>query len=82
MNIKNYILGEWSNGNGIEIEHFHAISGDLISTCSSDGLDYGSILEYGRKVGSTALRKMTFQQRGEMLKSLALYLNKRKENFY
>jgi oxepin-CoA hydrolase / 3-oxo-5,6-dehydrosuberyl-CoA semialdehyde dehydrogenase len=82
MNIKNYILGEWSNGNGIEIEHFHAISGDLISTCSSDGLDYGSILEYGRKVGSTALRKMTFQQRGEMLKALALYLNKRKENFY
>jgi oxepin-CoA hydrolase/3-oxo-5,6-dehydrosuberyl-CoA semialdehyde dehydrogenase len=82
MNIKNYILGEWSNGNGIEIEHFHAISGDLISTCSSNGLDYGSILEYGRKVGSTALRKMTFQQRGEMLKALALYLNKRKENFY
>ncbi len=82
MNVKNYVLGGWSKGNGIEIEHFHAISGELIGTCSSEGLDYGSILEYGRKVGSTALRKMTFQQRGEMLKALALHLNKRKEKFY
>ena len=82
MNVKNYVLGRWSKGNGIEIEHFHAITGELIGTCSSEGLDYGSILEYGRKVGSTALRKMTFQERGEMLKALALHLNKRKENFY
>jgi oxepin-CoA hydrolase / 3-oxo-5,6-dehydrosuberyl-CoA semialdehyde dehydrogenase len=82
MNVKNYVLGKWTKGNGTEIEHFHAISGDLISTCSSEGLDYASILEYGRNVGSTALRKLTFQQRGEMLKSLALHLNKRKEKFY
>ena len=82
MNVKNYVLGQWTEGKGTEIEHFHAISGDLISTCSSEGLDYGAILEYGRNIGSTALRKMTFQQRGEMLKSLALHLNKRKESFY
>ena len=39
-------------------------------------------LNFGRDKGSTALRKMTFQQRGEMLKSLALYLHKRKDQFY
>ena len=82
MEVKNYVLGEWIAGKGSEIEHLHAISGDFIGTCSSKGLDYGAILDYGRKKGSSALRKMTFQQRGEMLKSLALYLNKRKENFY
>ena len=82
MEVKNYVLGEWIAGKGSEIEHQHAISGATISTCSSDGLDYGAILDYGRKKGSSALRKMTFQQRGEMLKSLALHLNKRKENFY
>ena len=42
----------------------------------SKGLDYENILRYGREKGSAALRKMTFQQRGEMLKSLALYLHK------
>jgi oxepin-CoA hydrolase/3-oxo-5,6-dehydrosuberyl-CoA semialdehyde dehydrogenase len=82
MEIKNYVLGEWISGEGSEIDHIHAITGEIISTTSSKGLDFSSILEYGRKKGSSALRKMTFQQRGEMLKSLALHLNKRKEVFY
>ena len=75
MEIKNYVLGEWTSGEGAEIDHIHAITGEIISTTSSKGLDFSSILEYGRKKGSSALRKMTFQQRGEMLKSLALHLN-------
>ena len=82
MEIKNYVLGEWISGEGAEIDHIHAITGEIISTTSSKGLDFSSILEYGRKKGSYSLRKMTFQQRGEMLKSLALHLNKRKEVFY
>lgn len=82
MEIKNYVLGEWISGEGTEIDHIHAITGEIISKTSSKGLDFSSILEYGRKKGSSALRKMTFQQRGEMLKSLALHLNKRKEVFY
>ena len=82
MEIKNYVLGEWISGEGTEIDHIHAINGEIISTTSSKGLDFSSILEYGRKKGSSALRKMTFQQRGEMLKLLALQLNKRKEAFY
>ena len=82
MEIKNYVLGKWISGEGTEIDHIHAINGEIISTTSSKGLDFSSILEYGRKKGSSALRKMTFQQRGEMLKLLALQLNKRKEVFY
>lgn len=82
MEIKNYVLGNWISGEGKEIDHINAITGEFISSTSSKGLDFKEILEYGRKKGSPALRKMTFQQRGEMLKSLALYLNKRKEIFY
>tara|TARA_Y100000991_G_C21970619_1_gene349247 strand:- start:327 stop:2375 length:2049 start_codon:yes stop_codon:yes gene_type:complete len=82
MVVKNYVLGEWILGEGTEIDHIHAITGEIISSTSSKGLDFSSILDYGRKKGSSALRKMTFQQRGEMLKSLALHLNKRKEIFY
>ena len=61
MEIKNYVLGEWISGEGTEIDHIHAITGEIISTTSSKGLDFSSILEYGRKKGSSALRKMTFQ---------------------
>lgn len=82
MEIKNYVLGEWISGQGKEIDHFHSITGEHISTVSSKGIDYSTVFEYGRKKGSSALRKMTFQQRGEMLKSLALYLIKRKDVFY
>ena len=82
MEVKNYILGNWVEGEGNEITFQHAINGEIIGKCSSKGLDYEHILRYGREKGSTALRKMTFQQRGEMLKSLALYLHKRKDQFY
>ena len=82
MEVKNYVQGEWVSGKGKEINHFHAITGEHISSTSSEGIDYKAILEYGRDKGSSSLRKMTFQQRGEMLKSLALYLLKRKEVFY
>tara|TARA_B100001287_G_scaffold64598_2_gene52519 strand:+ start:611 stop:2656 length:2046 start_codon:yes stop_codon:yes gene_type:complete len=82
MEVKNYILGNWVAGKGTEVEFEHAITGEKFGSCSSEGLDYEAILEYGRSHGSTALRKMTFQQRGEMLKSLALYLHKRKDIFY
>nr|MCH9660984.1 phenylacetic acid degradation bifunctional protein PaaZ [Bacteroidota bacterium] len=46
-----------------------------------EGLDVPAILQYGREKGNV-LRKMTFQERGLMLKKLAMYLNKRKEQFY
>ena len=82
MEVKNYVLGDWVEGEGTEVTFQHAINGETIGTCSSKGLDYEHILRYGREKGSTALRKMTFQQRGEMLKSLALYLHKRKDQFY
>ena len=82
MEIKNYVLGEWISGQGKEIDHFHSITGKHISSVSSKGIDYSAVFDYGRSKGSSALRKMTFQQRGEMLKSLALYLIKRKDVFY
>jgi oxepin-CoA hydrolase/3-oxo-5,6-dehydrosuberyl-CoA semialdehyde dehydrogenase len=39
-------------------------------------------LDYGRKVGGIPLRKMTFQERGRMLKALALFLLERKNQYY
>jgi len=82
MTIQNYIQGKWISGEGTELEVFNSINGDFIGGVSSLGLDYEAILDYGRKVGGKALRKMTFQERGLMLKALALHLNKNKKKFY
>ncbi|GAB4491171.1 MAG: phenylacetic acid degradation bifunctional protein PaaZ [Saprospiraceae bacterium] len=80
--LQNYVLGQWTPGTGDGIPQYHAITGEIISTASSEGLDYAAILDYGRKTGNPALRRMTFHERGRMLKALALYLLERKEKYY
>jgi oxepin-CoA hydrolase / 3-oxo-5,6-dehydrosuberyl-CoA semialdehyde dehydrogenase len=82
MKLKNYASGKWIEGEGKGTELFNSITGEKIFEASSAGLDFGSMLEYARKVGGPALRKMTFHERGRMLKALALHLNSKKEDFY
>jgi oxepin-CoA hydrolase/3-oxo-5,6-dehydrosuberyl-CoA semialdehyde dehydrogenase len=80
--LQHYALGGWHEGSGDgEILH-HAITGEPIFSHTIEGLDFKEILQYGRTVGNPALRKMTFQERGMMLKALAFYLMERKEKFY
>ena len=78
---QHYIKGEWISGKGEGQPIFDSITGEHFTNVTTDGLEVSSILEYGREKGNT-LRKMTFQERGNMLKSLALYLTKKKQQFY
>lgn len=80
--VKNYAQGQWVEGSGNQKELFNAVTGDAIATASSQGLEFGAMMEYARSVGGPALRKMTFTQRGLMLKALALHLLSKKEEFY
>lgn len=79
--LENYIQGQWTPGDGDGIPLHNAINGNLVATATTKGLDFGDILQYGRDNGE-ALRKMTFWERGVMLKKLAMYLMKRKDAFY
>ena len=79
---QNYILGNWENGQGVETTIYHAITGKTLGSVSSEGIDFSEVLNYGRNVGGPILRKMTFQERGRMLKALALFLVERKERYY
>lgn len=80
--MENYALGQWVKGKSDGQVLYHAINGSEIAVASSEGLDFGEMMDYARSVGGPVLRKMTFQQRGLMLKRLALYLLERKEEFY
>lgn len=79
---QNYILGDWMNGDGVETQLFHAVTNAELGSVSSAGIDYEQVLDYGRRTGGRSLRKMTFQERGRMLKALALFLMERKECYY
>ncbi len=78
----NYITGHWIEGDGNGQELYNAVNGEVVAFATTKSLDFASILEYGRTKGNPALRKMTFQQRGLMLKALALHLLVKKEKFY
>jgi oxepin-CoA hydrolase / 3-oxo-5,6-dehydrosuberyl-CoA semialdehyde dehydrogenase len=79
---QHYVQGKWTSATGEGKPSYDAVTGEFIAETSVEGLDIPAILHYGRTKGGSTLRKMTFQERGNMIKSLALYLTKKKEAFY
>lgn len=82
ISLQNFAEGKWvaSPQNGEIL--YNAITGEPIYIASSQMLDFDAMMRYARKTASQKLRKMSFQERGLMLKKLALHLLKHKETFY
>ena len=80
--LENYIAGKWVKGDGDGQLLFNAVTGEAVAAASSKGLVFKSMTDYARTVGNPALRKMTFHQRGNMLKALALHLRNHLDKFY
>ena len=78
---QHYIQGQWIDGKGEGTAILDSVTGEHFTNVTTEGLDIPEILQYGRQKGDT-LRKMTFQERGLMLKKLAFYLQKKKRQFY
>ena len=80
--LENYITGNWITGDGDGQQLYNAVTGESIGAATTKGLDFKSITDYARTEGNPALRKMTFHERGNMLKALALHLRKHLDKFY
>lgn len=78
----NYITGKWITGDGDGQLLYNAVTGEPVAKATTKGLDFAAITDYARKVGNPALRKMTFHQRGNMLKAVALHLRNHLPRFY
>lgn len=78
---QSYIQGNWTQGKGEGYPIFDSVTGEHFTNVNVEGFDIPEVLAYGREKAN-ALRKMTFQERGNMLKSLAFYLQKKKKHFY
>lgn len=79
--LQNYALGKWHLPIGSETPQYNAYNSNLVSV-AGDFSDYEAMCNYARNVGSKALRKMTFFERGMMLKNLALFLTGQKSKYY
>ncbi len=80
--LTSYIMGKWVQGEGEGRKIYHALTNETLYTVTTEGLPLADSLEYGRKVGGETLSALTFQQRGQMLKSLAKYLLEHKAHLY
>ncbi len=80
--LQNYVTGKWITGDGDGQLLYNAVTGEPIAAATTKGLDFKAMIEYGRKTGNPALRKMSFHQRGNMLKALALHLREHLDKFY
>ena len=80
--LENYISGQWITGDGEGQLLYNAVTSEPIAIASTKGLDFASVLSYARQTGNPALRKMTFHERGNMLKALAMHLRKHLPKFY
>ena len=72
--LQNYAFGKWVAGAGNEEILLDASTGDTVAKLNVDGPDYAAMMNFAREKGNKALRKMTFQQRGRMLKALAFLM--------
>ena len=80
--LENYVTGRWITGDGEGQILYNAVTGQPLAAAGTKGLDFKAITDYARTVGNPALRKMTFHQRGNMLKALALHLRNHLPELY
>src|SRR3954453_3527809 len=80
--LQSYVGGAWTTPADDGQPVLDAATGDLICRVSSEGIDVAEALGFGRTVGGSALRGLTFHERAGLLKSLATHLNDQREVLY
>jgi len=78
----NFVTGRWIEGEGDMQILADAVTGIPLYQAGTGGIDFQDLINYARTKGNPALRKMSFHERGRMLKALALHLQNHLEKFY
>ena len=77
--LESYLLGAWHAGQGEPAILVDPTTEEPIAECRSADVDWQAVLEHARQVGGPALRALSFQERGELLKALAAAIHEYRE---
>jgi len=80
--VRSYVVGEWYEAAEGFVTLSNPSSGAEIARVSSQGVDFGAVLSYAREMGGSALRAMTFAERGEMLMALSKAIRNGREELF
>ena len=82
MQLKSYVQGRWHAGERDAQVLRDATTGQVVAEASSSGIHFAGALQYARRNGGTALRRLTFHERAALLKRVAKMLTEHKDEFY
>jgi oxepin-CoA hydrolase/3-oxo-5,6-dehydrosuberyl-CoA semialdehyde dehydrogenase len=80
--LESYLQDRWQTADGAGDVLRDATTGEEVAALGRGGFDLAAALDHGRTVGQRSLRALTFQQRGQLLKELALALTEVKDELY
>lgn len=82
LTLLNFARDQWVQGAGALAELPSAVTGELVATTGSGGIDFKAMLDHARRTGGPALRRLTFHDRAHRLKALGAAIMARKEELY
>jgi oxepin-CoA hydrolase / 3-oxo-5,6-dehydrosuberyl-CoA semialdehyde dehydrogenase len=80
--LASYVKGAWVTPSEDGLPVHDAVTGERIASLSTSGIDMAGAAAYARDVGGPRLRRLTFHQRGAMLKALAVHLGSHRDELY
>ena len=77
--LQSFVLGAWHTGTGDPRVLVNPSNEEPLAEARSGGIDFDAVLRYAREKGGPALRAMSFQERGAMLKALSKAIHEHRD---
>jgi len=77
--LESYLLGRWQRGEGSAQTLYNPTTESPIAEVRAVRADFAAVLDHARRLGGPALRKLTFAERGALLKALSSAIHARRE---
>ena len=77
--LRSFVVGEWYEATGGFVTLVNPSTGEAIARASSEGVDFGAVLDHAREVGGPALRAASFAARGDLLIALSTALRENRD---
>ena len=77
--LQSYVCGQWTAGSGDPVALHDPSTEAIIGDVRPGGVDFAATLAHARTVGGPALRALTFQQRGQILKGLSKVIHEHRD---
>lgn len=80
--LSNYLSGQWQQGTGSGTSLIDPVLGTELVRVDATGLDLQAGFHFARQQGGSALRALTYRQRGELLAQIAKVLQSHRDAYF